>query len=428
MIQSFEYNKTPWELFLKIRNSYPSAIFIDNWQECGTLIGVVAEETTRGAWSMGMPEAFSMRNPVKASHPGHKTGWFGVVGYPVARCFEDLGPDKHKSPLPDFELSYFRTVLCMQVLKGKSRWELHTQNQQDVPALISIINDVEGSDLLEESAQAFHTGKLQYNIQATEYERWVEATREYIVAGDIFQANLAHALEVPYEGDPAILYQKIRQTNPSPYGCYYKGLDFEVISNSPELLFSVQANGLIQTKPIAGTHPRGADLQADNQLRAQLLSSEKEQAEHLMLVDLERNDLGRICKLGSVQVEKFMDCEAYSHVFHIVSTVSGILREDINTRDVFRAVFPGGTITGAPKVRAMQIIEELEESSRGFYTGSMGCVLDNGTGVWNILIRSLTCYNQIARLQVGAGIVADSIAASEYQETMHKAAAWLKHL
>jgi aminodeoxychorismate synthase component I len=261
----------------------------------------------------------------------------------------------------------------------------------------------------------------------------VRRCQEYIAAGDIYQANLSHrfGIETPhgYRSGAArlqyeqALYQELRSVNPSPFSGLLRFGDMSLISCSPERLVRLQGRRA-DTRPIAGTRPRGCNSDDDRRLVRELLANEKERAEHVMLVDLERNDLGRICEIGSVQVNEFMAVEQYSHVSHIVSNVQGTLRPGATPFDLISATFPGGTITGVPKIRCMEIIEELEPVRRGPYTGSFGYIGWNGDLDLNIIIRTLVMTEKQGYLQVGAGIVADSDPGKEYQETLHKAQAF----
>jgi len=270
-----------------------------------------------------------------------------------------------------------------------------------------------------------------------EYLDRVRRCQQYIAAGDIYQANLSHRFSVQIPDQYRIgterlryeqaLYRQLRTVNPSPFSGILHFDNLSMVSSSPERLVRLQ-NRRADTRPIAGTRPRGLGQAEDRRLVAELLTSEKERAEHLMLVDLERNDLGRVCEFGSVTVDEFMAVEQYSHVSHIVSNISGRLRQEATPFDLIRATFPGGTITGVPKIRCMEIIEELEPVRRGAYTGSFGYIGWNGDLDLNIIIRTLVLSGDRGYLQVGAGIVADSDPAKEYEETIHKAEAFFSSL
>ncbi|MED1088853.1 anthranilate synthase component I [Bacillus paramycoides] len=250
----------------------------------------------------------------------------------------------------------------------------------------------------------------------------VERIQEYIGAGDVFQVNLSTRQERTLHTHPLEIYTSLREINPSPYMGYLELGDFQIVSGSPELLIKKQGKE-VSTRPIAGTRSRGASEQEDEELAKELIENEKERAEHVMLVDLERNDLGRVCKYGTVEVDEFMVIEKYSHVMHIVSNVRGEVEEDKDAFDLVKAVFPGGTITGAPKIRTMEIIEELEPVRRGIYTGSIGWIGYSGDTELNIVIRTLLAKDGQAHVQAGAGIVIDSNPKNEYKESLKKAIA-----
>jgi len=261
-----------------------------------------------------------------------------------------------------------------------------------------------------------------------EYVARVRRCLDYIGAGDIYQANLSHRFEVDVESRSArAIYRNLRRINPSPFAALLEFPDVTLVGCSPERLVRLRGSD-VDTRPIAGTRPRGANPEEDERLAQDLLLNEKERAEHLMLVDLERNDLGRVCACGSVHVNEFMTVERYSHVSHIVSNIRGRLAPGRNAMDLIEAVFPGGTVTGVPKVRCMQILDELEPVRRGPYTGSIGYISANGDLDLSITIRTLVIQGARGYLHVGAGIVADSEPAREYQETLLKAEALLEAL
>jgi anthranilate synthase component 1 len=270
------------------------------------------------------------------------------------------------------------------------------------------------------------------SANSASYRRAVERVKAYITAGDIFQANIARFWHTSLsETEVYDLYSTLRQVNPAPFSCFVKignsADTLYIISASPERLFSLSSNGVVETRPIAGTRRRG-EGDDDDALKTELLLSDKEQAEHIMLVDLERNDLGRVCRPGSVEVNERMTVERYSTVQHIVSNVRGCLADGMDVVDVFKAMFPGGTITGCPKVHCMEIIHELEEQARGPYTGGVGYVGWDGSADMNILIRTFWHFHGELNWAAGAGIVADSDPVAELDETGHKAAGLLRAL
>jgi anthranilate synthase component I len=275
-------------------------------------------------------------------------------------------------------------------------------------------------------------GAAAFDIEEDAPEKFLESVRralDYIAAGDVYQANLSRAWRATAAPpvDAVRVYQRLRATNPSPFAALLRHGDFACLSSSPERLVSIRGNK-VSSRPIAGTRPRGATPERDAALIRTLLDNEKERAEHIMLIDLERNDLGRVCVGGSVRVDEYMSVETYAHVHHIVSNVSGTLRSDVSPIGVIRALFPGGTITGCPKVRCMEIIAELEQVGRGAYTGSIGYLNRDGNCDLNILIRTITAQDGLFRLRAGAGIVADSIPAQELAETRAKAEGLLRAL
>jgi len=258
-----------------------------------------------------------------------------------------------------------------------------------------------------------------------EFIEKVEQVKRYIINGDIFQAVISQRGERRIEGDPFDIYRMLRVVNPSPYMYFLNMEDLKIIGSSPELLVRVE-NKIVETRPIAGTRRRGKSLEEDAKLEEELLNDEKEKAEHLMLVDLGRNDIGKISYFGTVRVDQFMIVEKYSHVMHIVSNISGKLRDDVSPIEALYACFPAGTVTGAPKIRAMEIIAELEPTKRGIYGGAIGYIDFSGNIDSCIAIRTIIMKGNKAFFQAGAGIVYDSIPEREYQETLDKLAATFK--
>ena len=263
-------------------------------------------------------------------------------------------------------------------------------------------------------------GELQSNFSRAQFEAAVQRCKEYVRAGDVIQVVLSQRFSGALDVDPFDIYRALRVINPSPYMFYLQFGDTRVIGASPEVLVRKEGRR-VEVRPIAGTRPRGATAEEDLRLEEELLADPKERAEHIMLVDLGRNDLGRVCTTGSVQVDELMVVERYSHVMHIVSNVSGELLPGRDALDVFRAVFPAGTLSGAPKIRAMEIIEELEPCRREIYGGAVGYISFTGNMDLAIAIRTMVAHGGRVHLQAGAGIVADSEPAAEYQETVNKA-------
>ncbi len=286
-----------------------------------------------------------------------------------------------------------------------------------------------GKEKFPRNAEALEKGiEIIPGMKKQDYMDMVKKAKEYIAAGDIFQANLSQRISAHIGGlDPWHLYRTLRSINPSPFGGFADFGEYFIASSSPERLVKVR-EGVIETRPIAGTRPRGRDFREDEEMRAELLLNEKERAEHIMLIDLERNDLGKVSAYGSVEVDELMITEDYSHVIHIVSNVRGALAGKKTCLDALKATFPGGTITGVPKVRCMEIIDELEPVRRGPYTGSLGYIGFSGNMDMNIIIRTFVIRNGYAYVQAGAGIVADSDPEREYYETLKKAEALMQAL
>jgi anthranilate synthase component 1 len=276
-------------------------------------------------------------------------------------------------------------------------------------------------------AKRAHPGKLKFksNFTKKEFEALVRRAKEYIRKGDIIQVVPSQRLQTPTSAHPFQIYRALRSINPSPYMYYLKMGDFSLVGSSPEVMVRCE-DGNVELRPIAGTRRRGKTEAEDEKLIRQLLADPKERAEHIMLVDLGRNDVGRVCDFKTVKVSELMTIEKYSHVMHIVSDVSGRLSKGKDAFDVIRATFPAGTVTGAPKVRAMEIIDELENKRRKTYAGSVGYFSFSGNLDCCITIRTMLIKNNIAYIQAGGGLVADSVPAREYEETLNKARALIK--
>lgn len=361
--------------------------------------------------------------------PDFQGGLFGFISYDYVRYIEQLEETTADDlDTPDCFFQAFQEAAIYDH-EEKKLWVLRLSGTEE--------NDEDKLDYMrrswlaaaDEDLPSSDTYTVTNDIK-TEEASWkqaefaeaVEQVKEYIAQGDVFQANLSLRQGKPLRSDPFHIYRKLREINPSPYMGYFHTPDFQLVNGSPELLIKKRGEEA-STRPIAGTRSRGLDEKADQELGIELLTTEKERAEHIMLVDLERNDLGRVCRFGSVEVDELMVIERYSHVMHIVSNVKGILAENMDVYDMIRATFPGGTITGAPKVRTMEIIEELEQVRRGVYTGSIGWIGYNGDTELNIAIRTMITKNGMAYVQAGAGIVIDSHAEAEYKECLKKAKA-----
>jgi para-aminobenzoate synthetase component 1 len=387
--------------------------------------------------------------------PDFLGGLLGFFSYDLVREIEEL-PSKALDDLetPDLYLLAFQQVVAYDHLNdqhwlllyqpiegeveksyhhGKEKLLLWAAELEEQLALVHKLRESEGQ-IKEQAEGKIETYRsplsqppsiIKPSLSEKEFVKAVEAIQKYISAGDIFQVNLSVRQSRPLQSKPIDIYEELRKINPSPYMGYLHFPEMQIVSGSPEQLIKVKGKE-VNTRPIAGTRSRGQDREEDIRLAKELIDNEKERAEHVMLVDLERNDLGKVCQFGSVQVDEFMVIEEYSHVMHIVSNVKGTLSPNNDAFEVIRAVFPGGTITGAPKVRTMEIIEELEPVRRGIYTGSIGWIDFNGNMELNIVIRTILALQGQAHVQAGAGIVIDSIPANEYKESLKKAAALWK--
>jgi len=341
-------------------------------------------------------------------------GLVGYASYDLVRSFDEIPRvGQKRSGFPDAEFGLFRDGIVFDHISGRSHYFCRDENRID--QVRSLLKD-SGRD----GPVIF--GEPKSNLSQEDFCQRVGRAKEYIQSGDIFQVVLSRKYKIPFKGSLLRFYRALRKINPSPYMYYLKFGDREVVGSSPEML-ARKIRRTVETFPIAGTRPFTSDPARNRALAAELLQDEKERAEHVMLVDLARNDLGRVCDYGTVQVPDFMKIQNYSHVQHIVSRVTGRLRRDSTSMDLFRAVFPAGTVTGAPKVRAMQIIEELEIGARGPYAGAVGYFSSNGNADFAITIRTLVAQHGYCYLQSGAGIVGDSVPDREWIESERKTAA-----
>jgi anthranilate synthase component 1 len=361
-------------------------------------------------------------------------GAVGYLAYDVVRSIERL-PDTAIDELqvPDAAFLLVDTLVIFDHVKHRLIVLSNAHNTGDPDAAYNnaitrigeivdaLARPLPGLSVAERTSS--QSSELQSNMTRDQYEANVRAAKEYIAAGDAFQIVLSQRFSRQTDAQPFTIYRTLRTLNPSPYMFFLRfSDDFSLIGASPEMMVRLE-DGIATMRPIAGTRPRGTNEQEDTRLEAELLSNEKERAEHVMLVDLGRNDLGRVCNYGSVHVSRMMYVERYSHVMHIVSQVEGCLRSGMNAFDLLRATFPAGTLSGAPKVRAMEIIEELEGTRRGPYGGAVGYFSFDGSMDTCITIRTLMMHKKTVYVQAGAGIVADSDPAREYDETVNKARA-----
>ena len=342
-------------------------------------------------------------------------GAVGVVNYDSIRLVEDI-EDSHNSLQPLMEFGIYDDGILYDNIREKLFYFYHDENRFDK---LKISDD----DVFEE----FHSGDVVPNMNAEEFSEIVNKAKKYIHDGDIFQAVLSRKFAFGVRGDNLTLYKTLRELNPSPYMYHLKQDKKTIIGASPEMLVRITGDK-VETFPIAGTRKITDDEAKNKELSEELIHDEKELAEHTMLVDLGRNDIGRVCQYGTVHPESLMQIKRFSHVQHIVSHIVGTLSPEKDMFDAFQAVFPAGTVSGAPKVRAMEIIDELETEARGPYAGAVGYFSDNGCCDFAIAIRSIFINEDKGFVQSGAGIVSDSVAENEFKETEHKAGAMLQAL
>jgi anthranilate synthase component 1 len=346
-------------------------------------------------------------------------GAVGYISYDAVRYWEKL-PQRADDDLnfPDIQLGVFDDGIVFDHKQRRAYYYYSNDNRlSEVEKLIKQPSDYE--------PLAYTQPKV--NVTKKQFEKAVEKAKDYVACGDVFQVVLSKRYEFRIRGSLLAFYRSLRSINPSPYMYFLKMGDKQIVGSSPEMLVRVD-NRVVETFPIAGTRPCVEEPSENARLAKELLADPKERAEHVMLVDLARNDVGKIAKFGSVRVPEFMKVHRYSHVQHIVSQVVGDLKDDLKCYDALRAVFPAGTVSGAPKVRAMEIIEELEPTRRGPYAGAVGYFSYNGNADFAITIRTLFADKDKAYIQAGAGIVADSVPENEWFETDHKTEALMKAL
>ena len=362
-------------------------------------------------------------------------GAVGYISYDAVRYFEELPtPEIDPLGLPESIFMLSTTYLVFDHLRHKIKVVSHAHLKGDTrrayEEAVARIEDVvrrlkSFPNIPEPNLEMQSDADIEFNMSRDYYEGMVNKTREYIIAGDVIQTVVAQRMSRPTSAHPFQIYRSLRAVNPSPYMYYLDMGEFQIVGASPELLVQV-VDGNVAVHPIAGTRRRGRDEAEDLELEEELRTDEKERAEHIMLLDLGRNDVGRVSKPGTVEVTQILDIERYSHVIHLVSHVTGQLRDEYTNYDALRACFPAGTVSGAPKIRAMEIIAELEPDRRSVYAGAVGYFDFSGNMDTAIAIRTLVLKDGVAHVQAGGGIVYDSNPEDEYMETIHKASAVFK--
>jgi anthranilate synthase component 1 len=437
-----EDTETPVSAFLKLRGAGPAFLLesAEQGQRVGrwSFIGYKPRRVVR--WSLadgGDPyaiaaaEASRLRQAPLPGLPPFAGGAVGFFGYDCVRTVERLAaPNPDVIGLPDMALMLSDVIVAFDHLKHEVTVLANAFVEEDGGVEAAHARAVESirevrerlAGPLPRPAQAGDRAEPRFepNMPRAAFEAMVSRIVEYVHAGDAFQVVPSQRWSAPVPVEPFSIYRGLRAVNPSPYMYFLDFEDFQIVGASPEPLVTVSGRR-VSTRPIAGTRPRGATADEDREIAADLLADEKERAEHVMLVDLARNDLGRVCEPGTVEVDQFMGVETYSHLIHIVSNVSGTLREGIAAVDALRSILPAGTLSGAPKVRAMEIIDELEPVKRGAYGGAVGWLSYTGRLDTCICIRTVVVKDGVAHVQAGGGTVADARPDYEYEESRNKA-------
>jgi para-aminobenzoate synthetase component 1 len=447
IINETDFGATPGQLFDALHDR-PYSFFLDSAQPAGGLgawsfigfdpflifqsrgddISIDREgrvEKLRGDPLAELKKLFQRyRSPVSALLP-FTGGAVGYFSYEFGLRFEHIprtSPDD--LPMPEVEFGFYDALIAVEQSSGRTFVVANPVHRPDAEARARQLEQTVREALarpstLRSSSPAASTPEPQANFSKRDYLAAIARIKDYISAGDVYQVNLTQRFETPLPCHPAELYRRLRRRSPAPFATYLNFGPMQVVSSSPERFLRLH-DGRVETRPIKGTRARGATPAEDMQRGRELFASGKDRAELLMIVDLERNDLGRVCDFGSIRVDELCQLETHPTVFHLVATVSGKLRAGCDGFDCIRAAFPGGSITGAPKIRAMQIIDEIETRRRHLYTGSLGYLGFDGNCDLNIAIRTIVCLGGRAYYHVGGGIVWDSDPESEYQETLDK--------
>ena len=435
-IISLDYSGTQFEIYNKISRNYPYSFLFESLtgpEELSetSIMGFDPEFIVKGYYDKvtiqnrdGSIKTISTSDPLNTIKDlvqettdqsyRYLGGAVGIINYDSIRLWENI-PKHHDISEPIMEFGIYNDGILFDNKKRKSLYFYYNKNRVD---------EIKSS---ESKFEDFTISKITNNLNEEKFSEIVNKAKKFIYDGDIFQVVLSRKFSFEADGDYLKVYQKLRSLNPSPYLYHLKMNEKTVIGSSPEMLLRV-TNDQVETFPIAGTRKITNDDKKNEEMKQELISDEKELAEHTMLVDLGRNDIGKVCEYGSVHVKELMEVKKFSHVQHMVTHVVGKLGKDYDMYDAFRAVFPAGTVSGAPKVRAMEIIDELEPESRGPYAGAIGYFSFNGCCDFAIAIRSIFANGNLGFVQAGAGIVFDSISENELKEIEHKANAMLTAL
>ena len=426
----------PFELFKKIYSKYPSSFLLESMESDSGLarysvLGFDPAATLKAHNGIleikkdNTTEEIETPNPFMeiksligngSTSKGFQGGLVGYVSYEAVKYFEPV--QVQEGTFPDYEFGLFLDAVIFDRLQNKC--EYITLGENRVEEIRALAREEFGTEYLTFQEEKHH-------FSQDKFEKMVLDAKKRIKSGEIFQSVISNAREYQIKGNKLSFYETLRNINPSPYMYHLKLGEREIIGSSPEMLVRVEGRD-VETYPIAGTRKRGTTPEKDLELEMELLADEKEKAEHLMLVDLARNDIGKVSEFGTVDVPEYMTVKKFSHVQHIVSRVMGKLQKDKNAVDAFTSIFPAGTVSGAPKIRAMEIINQLEGIPRGPYAGAVGYFSLNGNADFAITIRTLVCDGDRGKIQAGAGIVHDSVPTSEYLECENKAQALLSAL
>jgi anthranilate synthase component 1 len=427
---------SPFELFKNLYSNYSSTFLLesmesDNGLSRFSVLGFKPSAIIRARNNILEIEKDGQKDEIEVKNPfdeirkltsyangkkGFRGGLVGYVSYEAARYFQPI--QLEPGDKPDFEFGLFLDGIIFDRIQNKCEYVTLAENR---------IEEIEKISLEKHEISGLEYRERNQHFTKQEFQAMVIEAKERIKAGEIFQDVISNAKEYELKGNKLTFYESLRKINPSPYMYHLKLGKLEIIGSSPEMLVRIE-NGIIETFPIAGTRKRGKTQFEDEKLKKELIKDEKERAEHLMLVDLARNDVGRVSEFGTVTVPEYMEVKKFSHVQHIVSHVQGKLRSDKTAVDAFEAMFPAGTLSGAPKIRAMEIISKLEKIPRGPYAGAVGYFSLNGNADFAITIRTMVCNQNLGKIQAGAGIVHDSIPENEYFESENKAGALLSAL
>ena len=435
-IISLDYSGTQFEIYNKISRNYPYSFLFESLtgpEELSetSIMGFDPEFIVKGYYDkVTIQNRDDSIKTISTSDPlntikdlvqettdqsyRYLGGAVGIINYDSIRLWENI-PKHHDISEPIMEFGIYNDGILFDNKKRKSLYFYYDKNRVD---------EIKSS---ESKFEDFTISKITNNLNEEKFSEIVNKAKKYIYDGDVFQVVLSRKFSFEADGDYLKVYQKLRSLNPSPYLYHLKMNEKTVIGSSPEMLLRV-TNDQVETFPIAGTRKITNNDKKNEEMKQELISDEKELAEHTMLVDLGRNDIGKVCEYGSVHVKELMEVKKFSHVQHMVTHVVGKLGKDYDMYDAFRAVFPAGTVSGAPKVRAMEIIDELEPESRGPYAGAIGYFSFNGCCDFAIAIRSIFANGNLGFVQAGAGIVFDSVSENELKETEHKANAMLTAL